>query len=1100
MNRNELYRSLITLLAFTALFCCEVTAQEYGFRHYTSDDQLSPLPATAVYPVMQDRNGFVWAGVIGGGLVAYDGIKFLEMKNEAPLDLNYVVSLYQSKDGLIWAYTNSGLLVSESPLNSPPHLEEPVFNNQLPSGDGQFTLYQGDMLAYGLDAFAEEPLTGGMWVATGSAGLIHYQKLEDGHWRADSLLPSRYFPELGDPVNNVYSVVLRGNGELVFVTRGGYIGSISREQRAAFTNAEMPEEIGFRRFDDAASIGVHIALFEDSNGNLWGGTTIGVLWRFDGDIHATQTNDGAPFSPNAFYSDDRFMIFEINEDHRGTLWVGTTSGIAQLNAEVSGKLKLLGNTPKAEVNSIINDREGNIWIGTNNGIVKFSADYAGYVNVNNSAHSNTLTKEVMSVAGDLFNDNLVWAGTTEGLYKVTGDDHGFDFEVLGLDMLGLEPRIHSLSVSQDGRIWGGSNNGFFVIGDGRFHSENAVVENLDPIFTRRFEDGRFIQSYLSQFGISAISHAELDGGLITFLIGDHFVYIIYTNELIILDGFSEIAVPGLNKAILGNDGHLWAGTYYDGLLRTEISLRELLEEHNETVIRIAPPEISPVSQRIAHLSIDGIKTDGTFQNVTFLNDQQVIASTGIGVVLLEPHPDDPMNGNNWTIAKTITVEDGLNFNNPSGMIVDPERDIIWMGGPKGINSLDPHTFEVLGSKSVKDGLVEDFLYGRNAFKLQNGKLLYGTVKGLMLIDPELTGFKGAEPVIHITRAFLEQNVLGRNIFEAEFAGLSFRDERLNTYRYRLSGFSNEWVDAGRDNSIRFTNLGAFFMPKIYRLEVHVLNGYGQESIRPAIYEFRVNPPFYFRWWFLILIGAVIGFASRKTYLSRMEKLRQEQEKIALNRQFEITQRVGAAVAHDIKNSVFSLKFLARNLEKRFENEEFRKDAIETLESTTDHLTRLIQKFQESRHSWEIHYSKEDIQDTVSTVVKRCRMNLPDGVNIVDNLQDGIVWSHDPNAIERVMENLINNAVEAVGTKGTVLVMLESPGKSVRIAIEDDGCGIPEDYLREKLFKPFSTTKKQGIGLGLYTSMELVKAHGGTMDVRSEVGKGTMFVLGFPIGD
>jgi signal transduction histidine kinase len=104
---------------------------------------------------------------------------------------------------------------------------------------------------------------------------------------------------------------------------------------------------------------------------------------------------------------------------------------------------------------------------------------------------------------------------------------------------------------------------------------------------------------------------------------------------------------------------------------------------------------------------------------------------------------------------------------------------------------------------------------------------------------------------------------------------------------------------------------------------------------------------------------------------------------------------------------------------------------------------------------------------------------------------------DPTHLEQVLWNLLLNAAEAMGGSGTIRVTLRSDGGRLRVAIEDSGVGIAEEVLA-RLFRPFVTTKLHGTGLGLPLCRKLVEAHGGTIAITSERGRGTTVQLDLPL--
>jgi signal transduction histidine kinase len=105
--------------------------------------------------------------------------------------------------------------------------------------------------------------------------------------------------------------------------------------------------------------------------------------------------------------------------------------------------------------------------------------------------------------------------------------------------------------------------------------------------------------------------------------------------------------------------------------------------------------------------------------------------------------------------------------------------------------------------------------------------------------------------------------------------------------------------------------------------------------------------------------------------------------------------------------------------------------------------------------------------------------------------------HDPNQINQVLLNLLLNAIQSMDKPGTIRVSLEQDEEAVRIVVADEGKGIPPEHL-PNIFRPFFTTKGHGTGLGLSLARRIVESHGGYIDVTSEVGKGTQFIIRLPI--
>jgi signal transduction histidine kinase len=100
-------------------------------------------------------------------------------------------------------------------------------------------------------------------------------------------------------------------------------------------------------------------------------------------------------------------------------------------------------------------------------------------------------------------------------------------------------------------------------------------------------------------------------------------------------------------------------------------------------------------------------------------------------------------------------------------------------------------------------------------------------------------------------------------------------------------------------------------------------------------------------------------------------------------------------------------------------------------------------------------------------------------------------------IQTVITNLILNARDAVGNSGRILVETRSSESWVTLAVSDNGCGMASEFIHEHLFRPFQTTKRNGIGIGMFHCKMIVDAHHGRIDVESRKGNGTSFRVSFP---
>ena len=233
-----------------------------------------------------------------------------------------------------------------------------------------------------------------------------------------------------------------------------------------------------------------------------------------------------------------------------------------------------------------------------------------------------------------------------------------------------------------------------------------------------------------------------------------------------------------------------------------------------------------------------------------------------------------------------------------------------------------------------------------------------------------------------------------------------------------------------------------------------------------------------------------------------ERMRTQYAREAEARQFESFFRLSAMLTHDLKNAIEALSLIVSNMERHFDNEQFRVDAMKSLTSATNKLRGLVARLSRPITSLSGEHKvprRTDIAPILQRAVKEIAQPAADRHNLEVELPAELFAVVDVDHIHEVFENLILNALEAMTQKrGTLTITAEktSEGKAL-ITVSDTGSGMSKTFLQENLFRPFRTTKKAGVGLGLYTCREVIVASGGTIEVDSVEGVGTTFRVVLP---
>ncbi|HEY6643518.1 XrtA/PEP-CTERM system histidine kinase PrsK [Povalibacter sp.] len=217
-------------------------------------------------------------------------------------------------------------------------------------------------------------------------------------------------------------------------------------------------------------------------------------------------------------------------------------------------------------------------------------------------------------------------------------------------------------------------------------------------------------------------------------------------------------------------------------------------------------------------------------------------------------------------------------------------------------------------------------------------------------------------------------------------------------------------------------------------------------------------------------------------------------RLAESRQFEAYNRLTAFMMHDLKNSVAQLQLIVANAQRHKHNPEFVDDAIETIDNTVERMTRLIEQLRQSATSAPLQSVRFD--DMVRNAVDRCSLRTPVPDLQVSDL--AVFVKADPQRLSAVLEHVIRNAQDAAPA-GTVSVKIDSGHEETTLVVSDTGKGMDPEFIRERLFRPFDSTKgSKGMGIGAYQTREYVQMLGGRVEVQSSPGLGTRFSITLPI--
>ncbi len=237
--------------------------------------------------------------------------------------------------------------------------------------------------------------------------------------------------------------------------------------------------------------------------------------------------------------------------------------------------------------------------------------------------------------------------------------------------------------------------------------------------------------------------------------------------------------------------------------------------------------------------------------------------------------------------------------------------------------------------------------------------------------------------------------------------------------------------------------------------------------------------------------------------SELEKSREhllQAEKMAM------VGKLAAGMAHSIRNPFTSVKMRLFSLSRSLELSETQKEDFDVISEEIRHIDTIVQNFLEFSRPPRLKMQQISPSAVVDMVIQLLEHRLKAynvSVKIVRKGQLPEIQG-DPEQLKEVIVNLVINACESMEKDGLIVIqeeeaMMRVSEKAAVICVEDNGPGIPETVLK-KIFQPFFTTKEEGTGLGLSIASRIIEEHRGRLDVRSEEGKGTAFIITIPASD
>ena len=229
------------------------------------------------------------------------------------------------------------------------------------------------------------------------------------------------------------------------------------------------------------------------------------------------------------------------------------------------------------------------------------------------------------------------------------------------------------------------------------------------------------------------------------------------------------------------------------------------------------------------------------------------------------------------------------------------------------------------------------------------------------------------------------------------------------------------------------------------------------------------------------------------------------EELIVSREMENLHKISSFMIHDLKNCVSMLSMIMQNADNNFDNPEFKKDSLFAISGTINKMNNLMQKLSTLPKKLELNPKPQNLNVLIDDAISKSKIEGMPYIKLIRLLNQVPQISIDSEYIQKVILNLILNALESMPKGGNLTIQTNieasagrSNGNYVQMMVADTGAGMSLDFIRQHLFRPFQSSKRKGLGIGLFQCKAIIEAHGGEISVESEEGKGTKFTVRLPV--
>ena len=1071
--RKKLALQVLCLISIT-LYAQENT---YQFSQLDISKGLSHNRVTSFY---KDHKGFMWFGTIAG-LNRYDGYTFKIFTHDSQDTLslidNYVLKIFELPNDKMLIQTRSGNSVFNPATEKFYNGSTYLMSLGLPIGDVSSVTKTGTdyWLLYPNDGLYKLTWSGVVKISNVINNTSSIDAATVSDIKTDSknnlvVVHRNGILEKINPLNN--KVVFRTTAVSQVITGGWDFDAFVDKSDdiwlynptvpfgAVYYNSAADEAKRLTRENGILNNNIVNGVVQDNTGLVWIGTDHGGVNLVDKkNFHTTwlknKENDAGTLSQN--------VITTIYKDNLGIIWLGTyKKGINYYHENIT-RFPVYRHQPGDnnslsfdDVNRFVEDAKGNLWIGTNGGgLIYFDRK----------------TNTFRQFKHDALNGNSVGNDVIIGLY-----------------------------IDHEQKLWIGSYYGGLDCYDGKqfihYKHDDAVPTSLSEDRVWEIYEDKELNLWIGTF----------NGGIDRFDRKKNVFYHFKKGENSVSSNYSAAFVEdAVNNLWMANDAGI--------------------------------DVMNKATGKFIHYSTaNGISNNDV---ISLLKDESnniwIGTRNGLNVF-----------NNNTGKFQSFFVQHGLPDNSVLNILEDNDKDL-WISTPKGLAKIkvnnDGKNISINCKKYDElDGLQSRDFNENAAYKTSTGELIFGGANGFNIFSPAQIKENNHVPEIVFTdlelfnkpvavgeeinrHIVLKESISeakeitlrhNENVFAVNFAALSFDNTEKNMYAYKLDGFDKNWLTAdAKSRKATYTNLD----PGEYVFNVRASNDDGIWNNKGIQLKIKVLPPFWrtpVAYLLYFLIAAAVFLYARRIDMQRAKMrfaLAHEREEAQRLHELDMMKiKFFTNVSHEFRTPLSLILTPVDKLLLSAHDTEQKKQ-FQLIHRNARRLLNLVNQLLDFRKMEVQELRLNPVQGDVLHFIKEVSYSFTDLAE-KKNIQffytsntERFITQFDHDKIERILFNLLSNAFKFTHEKGIISIEVNiiknGNEHQLEIKVKDNGIGIDKDK-QANIFEHFfqsdipQTMLNQGSGIGLSITREFVKLHGGSIQVESEVNKGSCFTVLIPV--